>query len=61
MIGCGLSQEGIGPPTNQIFFPGAIRVGPSVADPTDSRWLFVANRQTGSASVIDTLDPDQHP
>ncbi len=37
-IGCGLSQEGIGPPNNTIFFPGAIRV-----DPNNSRWLYVVN------------------
>ncbi len=37
-IGCGLNQEGIGPPNNTIFFPGAIRV-----DPTNGRWLYVVN------------------
>jgi hypothetical protein len=37
-IGCGLNQEGIGPPNNQIFYPGAIRV-----DPTNGRWLYVVN------------------
>ena len=37
-LGCGLSQEGIGPPNNQIFFPGAIRV-----DPINPRWLYVVN------------------
>src|SRR3954464_7960820 len=37
-IGCGLNQEGIGPPRNQIFYPGAIRV-----DPIDGRWLYVVN------------------
>ncbi len=37
-IGCGLNQEGIGPPNNQIFFPGAIRV-----DPINERWLYVVN------------------
>ncbi len=37
-IGCGLNQEGIGPPNNQIFFPGALRV-----DPTNGRWLYVVN------------------
>jgi hypothetical protein len=42
-IGCGLNQEGIGPPNNTIFFPGAILVGADRLDPTDSRWLFVVN------------------
>jgi len=37
-IGCGLNQEGIGPPKNQIFYPGAIRV-----DPINGRWLYVVN------------------
>jgi hypothetical protein len=37
-ISCGLNQEGIGPPSNQIFYPGAIRV-----DPINGRWLYVVN------------------
>lgn len=37
-IGCGLSQEGIAPPNNAIFYPGAIRV-----DPNNGQWLYVVN------------------
>jgi DNA-binding beta-propeller fold protein YncE len=37
-IGCGLNQEGIAPPANQIFYPGAVQV-----DPHDDRWLYVVN------------------
>src|SRR5882757_7951420 len=36
--GCGLNQEGIGPPADRIFYPGAIAV-----DPTGGRWLYVVN------------------
>jgi YVTN family beta-propeller protein len=36
-LGCGLNQEGIAPPTDRIFYPGAIAV-----DPTGS-WLYVVN------------------
>jgi hypothetical protein len=35
--GCGLNQEGIGPPRDRIFYPGAITV-----DPTGT-WLYVVN------------------
>jgi hypothetical protein len=38
VVGCGLSQEGIAPPINTIFYPGAIRV-----DPIHPRWLYVVN------------------
>jgi hypothetical protein len=37
-IGCGLNQEGIAPPPDRIFYPGAILVEPDL-----SRWLFVLN------------------
>jgi YVTN family beta-propeller protein len=37
-IGCGLSQEGIAPPNNTIFYPGAIQV-----DPNNGQWLYVVN------------------
>jgi DNA-binding beta-propeller fold protein YncE len=37
-IGCGLNQEGIPPPPNTIFFPGAVQV-----DPTSDQWLYVVN------------------
>jgi hypothetical protein len=36
--GCGLNQEGIPPPADQIFYPGGILV-----DPVDGRWLYVIN------------------
>ena len=38
VVGCGLSQEGIAPPSNQIFYPGAIGV-----DPINPLWLYVVN------------------
>jgi YVTN family beta-propeller protein len=64
-VGCGLDQQGIPPPPNQIFFPGAIAV-----DPTNS-WLYVANSNAdlrfndGTIAVVDLgrvhqdLDPSQ--
>lgn len=36
--GCGLNQEGIGPPSDRIFYPGAIAV-----DPSSGRYLYVVN------------------
>ena len=35
--GCGLGQEGIGPPIDQIFLPGGLAVDPS------GNWLYVIN------------------
>ena len=36
-LGCGLNQEGVGPPDDKLFFPGAITLDPG------QRWLYVAN------------------
>ena len=58
-IGCGLSQEGIAPPNNTIFYPGAIRV-----DPNNGRWLYVVNSNSdlryndGTLVAVDVTQAD---
>src|SRR5437016_5830713 len=43
--GCGLNQEGITPPKDRIFYPGAIALDPlpSMARPGEPHWLYVLN------------------
>jgi DNA-binding beta-propeller fold protein YncE len=44
--GCGLNQQGIAPPKDEIFYPGAIAIDPvakSAVDLTKPRWLYVLN------------------
>ena len=44
--GCGLNQEGIAPPRDRIFYPGAIAIDPTAASMRHTgqpRWLYALN------------------
>jgi hypothetical protein len=62
-VGCGLNQEGIPPPPDQIFYPGAIYVDPS------ENWLYVVNSNAdlrfndGTLAIVDltAAENDRNP